>query len=77
MSKIKTHVNKGDTAEVISGVHKGKKGTVISVNVKKQQVLLDDVRLVMKAVKPTQENQSGGIIEQNAPIALSNVKKVS
>lgn len=76
MSKVKTHVAKGDTAEVISGNHKGKQGTVVSVNVKKQQVLLDGVRLVKKTVKPTQENQSGGIIEQNAPVALSNVKKV-
>jgi len=77
MSKIKTHVSKGDTAEVISGNHKGKSGTVISVDIKKQQVLLDDVRLVKKTVKPTQENQQGGIVEQNAPIALSSVKKIS
>jgi len=77
MSKVKTHVSKGDTAEVIAGNYKGKQGTVISVNIKKQQVLLDNVRLVKKAIKPTQENQQGGIIEQNAPIALSNVKKVS
>ncbi len=75
MSKVKTHVSKGETAEVISGNYKGQKGTVINVNLKKQQVLLDGVRLVKKAIKPTQENQTGGIIEQNAPIALSNVKK--
>ena len=77
MSKVKTHVSKGDKAEVITGQYKGKTGTVIKVDLKKQQVLLDGVRLVKKAIKPTQENQSGGIIEQNAPVALSNVKKVS
>ncbi len=77
MSKVKAHVSKGDTVEVIAGNHKSKKGLVIKVDVKKQQVLLDNVRLVKKAVKPTQENQQGGIIEQNAPIALSNVKKIS
>lgn len=76
MSKVTTHVAKGDTAEVISGNHKGKTGLVLKVDVKKQQVLLDGVRLVKKTVKPNQENQQGGIIEQNAPVALSNVKKV-
>ncbi len=75
MSKVKSHVTKGDTAEVISGVHKGKSGLVLSVDTKKQTVLLDGVRLVKKAIKPTQESQQGGIVEQNAPIALSNVKK--
>jgi ribosomal protein L24 len=31
MSKIKTHVNKGDTVKVITGNNKGKEGTVLSV----------------------------------------------
>jgi len=77
MSKIKAHIAKGDTAEVIAGNLKGKTGTVLKVDAKKQTVLLDGVRVVKKAVKPTQENPQGGIIEQNAPIAISNVKKVS
>ncbi len=76
MSKTKSHVAKGDTAEVISGVHKGKTGTVIAINTEKQLVTLDGVRLVKKTIKRTQENQEGGIIEQNAPLALSSVKKV-
>ncbi len=75
--KNKAHVAKGDTAKVISGAHKGKSGTVLSVDTKKNTVLLDGVRLVKKAIKRTQENQEGGIVEQNAPVALSNVKKVS
>jgi len=77
MSKLKSHVAIGDTAEVITGVHKGKTGTVVALDAKKQRVTLDGVRLVKKTIKRTQENQEGGIIEQNAPIALSNVKKVS
>ena len=76
MSKVKTHVAKGDVAKVIAGSHKGKTGTVIEVNAKKQLVTLDGVRLVKKAIKRTQENQEGGIVEQNAPLALSNVVKV-
>jgi len=78
MSKKKDRLLKrGDTAEVITGKYKGKSGTVIAIDTKKQTILLDGVRLVSKAVKRTREDQEGGIITQNAPIALSNVKKVS
>jgi len=79
MSKPKTHVKRGDTVEVIAGSKelKGKQGIVIDVDAQKQRVTLDGVRLVKKAVKRTREDQEGGIIEQNAPIAISNVKKIS
>lgn len=70
-----THVKKGDNVVVISGGHKGKSGTVLSVNAAKQQVIVEGVRKIKKAVKPTQENQEGGIEELDGPIHISNVKK--
>jgi large subunit ribosomal protein L24 len=72
---MKTHVNKGDKVTVISGGHKGKSGVVLSVNAAKQQVIVEGVRKIKKAVKPTQENQEGGIEELDGPIHISNVKK--
>ena len=33
--RIKTHVRKGDEVEVVAGNHKGKRGTVLSVNAAK------------------------------------------
>ena len=75
MSKVKTHVRPGDEVVVISGNHKGKQGTVTSINVKKQQVIVEGVRKIKKAIKPTQEDQEGGIQELDGPIHISNVKK--
>lgn len=72
---MKTHVKKGDNVIVISGNHKGKSGVVLSINEKKQQVTVEGVRKMKKAVRPTQEDQEGGIQELDGPIHISNVKK--
>ncbi len=76
MSKIKTHVNKGDRVEVITGAHKGAQGTILQVLPKKNQVLIEGVRLIKKTIRPTQERPQGGIIEKEGPLHISNVKLV-
>ena len=48
MSKIKTHVKKGDKVEVISGYHKGKQGDILTINATKGQVLVQGVRMIKK-----------------------------
>ena len=74
--KIKTHVKAGDDDVVISGNHKGKQGAVLSVNAAKEQVVVEGVRIMKKAIRRSEENQDGGIEEVDGPIHLSNVKKV-
>lgn len=74
--KIKTHVKKGDQVKVIAGNHKGKQGTVLSVNAEKSQVVVEGVRVVKKSIRKSEQNPDGGIIEQDGPIAISNVKKI-
>ncbi|CAN5849946.1 hypothetical protein BH11VER1_BH11VER1_14770 [soil metagenome] len=76
MSKIKNHVNKGDRVEVITGAHKGAQGTILQVLPKKNQVLIEGVRMIKKTVRPSQERQQGGIIEKEGPLHISNVKLV-
>ncbi|MCU0776217.1 MAG: 50S ribosomal protein L24 [Akkermansiaceae bacterium] len=76
MSRIKTHVKKGDEIEVITGNHKGKRGTVLLVNAEKGRVVVEGVRPVKKASKPTEANPSGGITTIDGPIHISNVRKV-
>jgi large subunit ribosomal protein L24 len=73
---MKTHVKKGDEVEIISGNHKGKRGTVLAVNVGKSQVIVEGARKIKKAVRPSENNPEGGIIEQDGPVHLSNVKKL-
>ena len=67
--KIKT----GDTVRVITGRDKDKEGKVLSVNVKKNTVIVEGVNLVTKHQKPSAQNQQGGIINKEAPINVSNV----
>ena len=74
--KIKTHVKPGDEVVVISGNHKGKQGTVTSVDAAKEQVVVEGVRVMKKAMRRTEENPDGGIEEVDGPIHISNVKKV-
>jgi large subunit ribosomal protein L24 len=73
---MKTHVKKGDQVEIIAGNHKGKRGTVLSVDGVKGKVVVEGGRSVMKAVKRSEKNPDGGIIAQDAPVHISNVKKL-
>lgn len=76
MSRIKTHVKKGDEVEVITGNQKGKRGTVLLVNAGKGSVVVEGVRPVKKATKPSEADPNGGIKTIDGPIHISNVKKV-
>ena len=67
--KIKT----GDTVRVITGKDKDKEGKVLSVDMKKNTVIVEGVNMVTKHQKPSAANQQGGIINKEAPIHISNV----
>ncbi len=69
----KMHVKKNDTVMVITGKDKGKKGRIIAAYPRENRVLVEGVNMVKKHAKPSQENQQGGILNQEAPIHASNV----
>ena len=66
-------IRKNDDVLVIAGKHKGQTGKVVSINHKKNLIVVDKVNVVKKHNKPTQTNPDGGIIEFEAPIHMSNV----
>ena len=66
-------IRKGDTVRVITGKDKDKEGKVLSVNVKKNTVVVEGVNMVTKHQKPSAANQQGGIVNMEAPINVSNV----
>jgi large subunit ribosomal protein L24 len=71
------HVKKGDHVMVIAGAHKGKEGKILRVLPKTNRVIIEAVNLVKRHTKPgSQGQQQGGIVEKEAPIHISNVKKV-
>lgn len=64
----------GDNVRVITGSNKGKEGKVLKVLRNENRVLVDGVNVVKKHIKPNRANETGGILEVEAPIHLSNVK---
>ena len=64
----------GDNVRVITGSNKGKEGKVLKVLRDENRVLVDGVNIIKKHVKPNRANETGGILEVEAPIHLSNVK---
>ncbi len=69
-------IKKGDTVRVIAGKDKDKEGKVIAVDAKKSRVTVEGINIVKKHTKPSMGNQAGGIVEQEAPIHISNVMYV-
>lgn len=76
-SRYKMHVKVGDTVQVISGRDKGKVGEVIRTIPDKSQVVVKDVNIRTKHVKPQQEGESGQIRTLEFPIHSSNVMHYS
>jgi len=70
---MKIHVKKGDEVVVIAGAERGKRGKVISVQVKKQRVIVEGVRMIKKHMRKSQNNPQGSIIEREGTIHVSNV----
>ena len=66
-------IRKGDDVVVIAGKNKGKRGKVLRMIPAKERVLVAGVNIVTKHVKPTRQNQRGGIERREAPIHISNV----
>ena len=64
----------GDNVRVITGSNKGKEGKVLRVLRGENKVIVDGVNVVKKHVKPNRTNETGGILEVEAPIHISNVK---
>ena len=65
-------IRKGDKVVAIAGNYRGKTGTVLTCSGEK--VLVQGLNVRKKHVKPSQQNQRGGIIELEKPIHVSNLK---
>ena len=75
MNRLKFHVKKGDTVQVITGNHKGAQGKILQILPKKQQVLIEGVRLIKKHMRRSQEYPQGAIIEREGTVHISNLMR--
>ena len=66
-------IRKDDEVIVIAGRDKGKQGTVLRM-AQKGRVLVSGINIVKKHQRPNpQTNEPGGIVDQEAPIDVSNI----
>ena len=73
---VKLHIKKGDMVYVNAGDSKGQQGKVLKVDVSKQRAIVEGVNICKKATKPNAKNPQGGIVEQEAPIHISNLQVI-
>jgi large subunit ribosomal protein L24 len=74
MAVTKLHVKKNDLVKIIAGKDKGKSGKVLRVMPDKGRVLVENINLIKRHTRPSRTISEGGIIEKEAPMALSNVQ---
>ena len=63
----------GDKVVVIAGKDKGKEGKIVKTLKNDNKVVVEGINMVTKHVKPSAQNENGGIIKVEAPIHASNV----
>jgi large subunit ribosomal protein L24 len=77
MGKFK--IRKGDMVKVISGKDKGKTGTVLSVEPKKNRLFVEGLNITTRHQRPRsirdaqRAGEVGGVTHQPGPIHISNV----
>ena len=70
--KTKIKLKKGDEVIVLAGKDKGKKGKILKIIPKNNKAIVADINKVKKNQKPD-NNQTGGIVDKEMPIQLSNL----
>lgn len=71
---VRCHVKKGDNVTLIAGDDKGKTGKVLQIFPQNGRALVEGINFVKKHMRKTETNAQGGVVEMEAPIAVSNLK---
>ena|SRR3990170_384086 len=66
-------IRKNDTVMVTAGKERGKTGKVLRVLFEEGRAVVERLNLVKRHYKPRGARNPGGIVEKEAPIALSNL----
>ncbi len=68
---MKLHV--GDTVKVMTGRDKGVVGKILTIDRKKNRVVVEGANMVYKHVRPSQRNPQGGRLQKEMSLDISNV----
>jgi large subunit ribosomal protein L24 len=66
-------IRKGDTVQVLSGKHRGKRGQVMVALPEQGKVIVDGANMAKKHTKPRGATMQGGIIDKDMPMPVSAV----
>ena len=66
-------IKKGDKVLVISGISKGTRGEVLSVNPSEDRAVVQGVAVAKHHTKPNRMGQEGGIVAREAAVHVSNL----
>ena len=67
-------IRKGDNVKVLAGKDAGKSGRVLSINAKKNTVVVEHASIIKRHTRPNPgKNIKGGIVEKEGPVNVSNV----
>ncbi|MBN1307958.1 MAG: 50S ribosomal protein L24 [Chitinispirillaceae bacterium] len=69
-------LRKGDMVRVMSGEYKGKNGKILRIDPHKERAIVEGINMVKRHTKPSPKNQTGGIVEKEASIYISNLMLV-
>lgn len=67
-------LKKGDKIIVVTGKDKGKKGTITSVLVAKNKVVVEGINMMKKHQRPRKSGEKGSMINMAMPMNASNVQ---
>jgi large subunit ribosomal protein L24 len=75
--RFRIQLRKGDNVRVLTGKDAGKTGRVLSVNPRRNSVIVEHANIIKRHTRPNpQKNIKGGIVEKEGPINVSNVMVV-
>jgi large subunit ribosomal protein L24 len=66
-------LRKNDPVVVLKGRAKGKRGKVLRFSADGSRAYVEGANLVKRYVRKSRKNPQGGVVEQEAPIALPNL----
>ena len=67
------HIRRDDTVEVITGDSRGKRGKVMTIDLKNERVKVEGVNTVVKHMRPSRSNPQGGRLQMESSVHLSNI----
>jgi len=70
------NVRKGDRVQVLSGDDRGKIGRVLVVTPEKNRIVVENVNMITKHQRATQNLRQPGIVKREGPINATNVVPV-